>query len=603
LSDVANDTGDSSFDSTFRQSVSFELQRSASLNVLPEGRVAETLSEMRRSPATRLTPEIAREICQRTASAAIIESSLSKVGSGYLLTLRGRNCTAGGLVGEEQSQAPGKNEVLNQLRRLAMRLESKSAASFAALQRKAVPLEEATTSSLEALKSFSAARHRVYATAEDSFLLFQRAIELDPEFAVAYAWLGRAYADAGEQNLAMENIRHAYRLRSIVSDRENFFITYNYDREVLRNLEIARQVCDSWIEKYPQDVLPHGFLSGLTSKGTAQYEKSIEEGEKAIGLSPDFTVAYQNIAQSYLFLNRREEAKAILQRAAQRKLPSKDEAAVPFFVAFLNRDRSGMDKARAQMAMNLPYGVAEHVESLAAASEGRLQQSRQASIQAVTLARQAHLAERAALFEGAAAIREALFGYPDESSQHSLAVGQLVRGRDVDFPPAFALALSRHSSTALSIVMRLEKLYPEDTCVRFTYLPTLRALLAINQGRPGEAIELLTVSKAYDLAQTGVSLYVYYGALYPAYVRGLAYQQCHKNREAAAEFQRMLDHPGLLLADPIGSVARLQLARALRDAGETARAKAAYRDFLALWKNADPEIPLLQQAKAELARL
>jgi tetratricopeptide (TPR) repeat protein len=177
-------------------------------------------------------------------------------------------------VDDEQSQSTGKNEVLNQLGRLTMRLESKSEASFVALQKNAVPLEAATTSSLEALKSFSVARHRVNATAEDSFLLFQRAIELDPDFAVAYAWLGRAYADAGEQNLAMQNIRHAYRLRSIVSDRENFFITYNYDREVLRNLEIAREAWDSWIEKYPRDVLPHGFLSGLTSKGTAQYDKA-----------------------------------------------------------------------------------------------------------------------------------------------------------------------------------------------------------------------------------------------------------------------------------------------------------------------------------------
>ena len=201
------------------------------------------------------------------------------------------------------------------------------------------------------------------------------------------------------------------------------------------------------------------------------------------------------------------------------------------------------------------------------------------------------------------AVTEALYGYPDESLRHAVAAGQLVSGRDVDFGPAFALALSGDSSSALAIVTRLEEQYPEDTCVHFSYSPALRALLAMSQGSPEKAIQLLTVSKAYEVAQTGVSNYARYGAMYPTYVRGLAYQQLHKPREAAAAFQRMLDHPGLLLADPIGPAARLQLARALSDSGETARAKSVYREFLALWKDADPDIPLLKQAKAEFARL
>ncbi|MDQ2949479.1 MAG: protein kinase [Acidobacteriota bacterium] len=505
LSDVANDTGDPSFDSAFRQSISFELQRSTNLRVLPEGRISETLSQMRRTPQTRVTQEIAREICERTASAAFIETSLSKVGSGYLLTIRARNCTAGDLLHEEQSRASGKDDVLNQLRRLTIRLQSKAAASFATLQKNAAPLDAATTSSLEALKSFTAARQRYYGSPADGLLLFRRAIELDPEFALAYAWLGRGYADSGEQTLAMENIRHAYRLRDTASDKENFFITYKYDRDVLRNFELCRQVCDSWMEKYPQDLVPHGFLSGLISAGTAQYEKAIEEGEKAIAMNPDFTIGYQNIALAYLALNRPEEVQATMQRVDRRKLPHKDPFATLFFAAFLNRDRSAMDKAGAQMAKDIPSGDFEHYGSLVSAYEGRLEQSRITSNQAVTLARQAHLAERAALFEGAAAVREALYGYADESSRHSFAAGQLVRGRDVDFGPAFALALSGNSSSALAIVTRLEEQYPEDTCVRFSYSPALRALLAMNQDHPARAIELLTVSKAYEVAQTGVS--------------------------------------------------------------------------------------------------
>jgi len=603
LSDLVNDGGDPSFDGAFRQTIGFELQQSSSLKLLPDDRLAQTLSEMRRPPATRVTPEIAREICQRTSSAAFIEASLSKTGSGYLVTVRARNCANGDVVDSEQSQAAGRDELLQELRRMTARLQSTSRAEFAVLQQNALPLEEVTTRSLDALKSYTAARQRAYVNPADSLLLFKRAIETDPEFAMAYAHLGRSYADAGEQKMAADSIRRAYLLRGIVSDRENYMITYNYNREVLRNLEICRQICDSWIAKYPRDMLPHGYLSGLTSKGTAQYEKAIQEAEKALRLDPDFTVGYLNIAESFLFLNRPDQVNAAHKRAADRKLPVTDNLGVQFFAAFLKRDRSAMDATALQVASASPYGNAEHFKSLASAYEGRLQQARRESTQAVTLARQAHFAERAAAFEGATAVREALYGYPDESSRHSFAAGQLAGGRDTDFPRAFALALSRNSSAALPIVVRLEKDYPEDTCVRFTYSPALRALLAIDAGNPARAVEILTASQAYERAQNGVSLYYYYGALYPTYIRGLAYQQLHKYREAAAEFQRMLDYPGLLLADAIGAAARLQLARALRDAGETAKAQAAYQDFLTLWKGADSDIPLLQKAKAEFAQL
>jgi tetratricopeptide (TPR) repeat protein len=320
-------------------------------------------------------------------------------------------------------------------------------------------------------------------------------------------------------------------------------------------------------------------------------------------MNPDFTIGYNNIALAYLSLGRTEEVKDTMQRAARRKLPTKDPFATLFFAAFLDGDRNAMDRAAAQLASDIPSGGFEYYGSLVFACEGRLQMSRQASRQAVTLARQAHLAQRAALFEGAAAVTEALYGYPAESARHSSAAGQLVSGRDVDFGPAFAFALSGNFSAALAIVVRLEEQYPEDTCVHFSYSPALRALLDMIDGSPEKAVELLTVSKAYELAQTGVSCYARFGAMYPTYVRGLAYQQLHKPREAAAEFQRMLDHPGLLLADPIGPAARFQLARALRDSGEMAGAKAVYGEFLTLWKDADPDIPLLRQANTESSLL
>ena len=604
VGDVTNDSGDPSFDTTFRQTIGFELQRAPNINVLQDARMDEILRQMRKAPGTRLTPDVTREICERTAGAAFIESAVSKAGSGYLLTVRARDCTSGDLIDGEQAQVASNGEVLGELRRLTSSLQAKSAESFIALQKKAPPLMAATTTSLEALQSFTLGEHRSYSSPADSLVLLERATRIDPEFALAHAWLGRSYADNGQQTRAMESIRKAYSLIGIVGDREHYFITYNYDKEVLRNLELCRQICDAWIQKYPREMLPHGFLSGLTSKGTAQFEKSIEEGENAIALDPDFTIGYSNIAESYLALNRLDQVKAILDRAAARKLSNKNSLTTLLLVSFLQRDQQQVSRFAAELSRAMPFGESELCRSLISADQGRIQQSRQLSDQAVNLANQAHYAERAALAEGAAAIREAVFGYPQEAARHAKAARQLAKGRDVDFPPAFALALSQSPAPVLPVVQELDHDYPEDTCVRFNYSPTLRALIALRQGSPAKAIEILTISKTYEFALTGVSLYAWYGAVYPVYVRGLAMQQLGKPREAAAEFRRILEHPGVLLADPIASATRVQLARALRDAGDVDHARTAYRDFLDRWKDADdPAIPLLQQAKAEYARL
>jgi hypothetical protein len=456
LSDLANDTGDPSFDRAFRQTVSFELQHGSNMNVLQDARAAEILGEMRKAPGTRLTPDIAREICERTGSAAFIEGNLSKAGAAYLLTLRARGCANGDSLDEEQAQAAAKDDVFNQLRSLAAKLRSKSGASIAALQNKATPLLEATTSSLDALKSFSVGRN----------LLLERAVELDPKFALAYAWLGRGYADSGQQSQAMDSIREGYRLRGLASDQENFFITYNYDKEVLRNLELCRQLCEAWIEKYPRDFNPHGFLSGMTSKGTGRYQKAIEEGEKAIVIDSNFTIAYNNVAEAYLALNQTHQVQAMMQRAEARKISSKNQLPAQSFAAFLDGDQNAMARAAAAFAAASRDGAAEHVQALMFAYHGQLQPSRQASDQAVNLARQAHYAERAAVFEGAAAIREAIYGYPEEVSRHWFAAKQLASGRDMDFPPPFALALSGKTASAVATADRFAKEYPEDTIVQ-----------------------------------------------------------------------------------------------------------------------------------------
>ncbi len=604
LGDFANTTGDAAFNG-MRQVMAVELGKSPYFSLLSDARVSQTLRLMVRPADTRLTPDISSEICERTGSTAAVEGSIAGLGNEYVLSVRARNCRTGEVLDEEQTPAGKKEEVFNVLGQMASRFRTRAESLPSVPKEPSLP-DEATTPSLEAWRSYSAAMKSQQRKAQSAEIipLLQRAIEIDPQFAMAYAQLGRLYASLGESELGARNIAKAYELRNRVSDLENYEITFNYHRQVTRNLELARQTLESWVQKYPRDLLPHGFLAAFASQGSGHYEKAAEEGQKAIALDPDYSIGYQNVVYAYIHLNRLPEAEAVLRKASERKIEVVEFSICRYFIAFLRSDQAAMDREMTQRQARMEaQGWFEHQEALTLAYRGRLKEAARLSDLAVSLSRQSGLRERPAQFEGARAVWYSLFGMHGDAKKSATEVLSLYRSRDADYGPAFALALMHESASAHDAEVDLEK-YTEDTSVQFSYLPALRALEALNQGDSAKALEMTQAAAAYDLAVPGTAFYdgSFFGALYPVYVRGLAYSRMGRHREAAAEFQKILDHPGITLNDPIGPMARLQLARALSASGDRAKSAAVYKDLLILWKDADSDIPLVQEAKAESAK-
>jgi eukaryotic-like serine/threonine-protein kinase len=607
LADFANATGDPVFDGTLGRTLAGRLGNSPDLALLSDARVSQTLRLMERPTDAKLTPAVAAEVCERTASTAVVEGSITSLGNEYVLSLRARNCRTGDVQDEEQAPAAKKEDVVRTLGQMVSRFQARAGESLPNLEKEPSLPTEATTPSLEAWRSYSAAMkaQQRKAQAAETIPLLRRAVEIDPQFAVAYAHLGRQYASFGETELADQNIAKAYELRNRVSDQENYFITFNYDREVTRNLELARQTLESWAATYPRDMVAHGFLGAFTTQGSGHYDKAVEEGLKAIELDPNYAIGYANVAFAYIYLNRLSEAEALLRKASERGIEAVNFSLGRYFIAFLRGDQPALEREMTQRQAKLEaQGFFEHQEALTAAYHAHLKEAARLSDRAVLLSRQAGLRERAAQLQGARAVWSALFGVREEGQRNAAAALALHRSRDADYGPAFALAVLHQSAQAHKIVVDLESRYPEDTCVQFSYLPALRALEALNRGDAAKALELTQVATPYDLAVPGTAFYVgsFFGAMYPVYVRGLAYSQLGRHREAAGEFQKILDHPGIVLNDPVGPMARLQLARALSASGDRAKSAAVYKDLLALWKGADSDIPLVQEAMAESAK-
>jgi serine/threonine protein kinase/tetratricopeptide (TPR) repeat protein len=608
LADFANTTGDPAFDGTLRRILTGELEKSPYLSVLSDARMSEALRLMVRPADAKFTPDVASEICERTASGAVVEGSVTSLGSEYVLSLRARNCRTGDVLDEEQAPAAKKEDVFKALGQMANRFGTRAGGSLPSVEKQPSFSAEVTTPSLEAWRSYNAAMRAVQGGAKntEAVSLLKRATELDPKFAMAYALLGRSYDSLGESELAAQDIAKAYELRNLVSDKENYFITFNYHRQVTRNLELARQTAESWIRKYPADYMPHSFLSGFTTPGTGQYERCAEEGQKAIELNPEFSIGYENAAFCYVYMNRLMDAEALLREASERKIELIEFSLLRYFIAFLRNDHAAMENEVTQRRAKLQAsGWFEHQEALTLAYQGRLKEAAGQSDGAVLLARQAGFRGRAAQFAGAHAVWSALFGIREEAQRSAAAALSLFRSRDADYGPAFALAFLGGSRQAHKIAAELEERYPEDTSVQFSYLPVLRALEALDHDAPAKALEMTRASAPYDLAVPGTAYFAgasFFGALYPLYVRGLAYYRMRHYCEAAAEFQKMIDHPGLMLNDPIGPMARLQLARALDASGDRAKSATVYKDLLTVWKDADPDLPVVQQAKAESAK-
>ena len=609
LADFDNRTGDPVFDDTLRQGLSVELQQSPFLSLIPDRQVLQQLALMGQPKEARLTPEVAQQICERTASAMVLEGSIASLGSQYVLGLRARNCDTGNTVDEEQVQVARREDVLNALSQVARKFRTRAGESQATVEKHSTPLAEATTPSLEALKAYSTGMRGLNASANIAAAIpfFLRAVEIDPQFAMAHASVGISSSTIGETVLAAESATRAWQLRDRVTDRERFFIDFTYDRQVTGNLEKAYQTLELWLRTYPRGEEPSALslLAGLSTHGTGRFERAIEASLKQIAIDPDAGLQYGSLTQSYFLTDRFEEAERSLQRATERNLENPILFTIQYNIAVLKGDQGQVDRT-ATLARGKPTvgHTVTHAEALALARSGRLQLARQSSSRAIDLALQERQREAAASYQAARAVWEAAFGVTAEAKKDAMAALALSNGRDVEYTAGLALALSGDFSRSRPLADDLETRFPEDTFARFTYVPVLRALSALEDGKPADSVERLQIALPYELAVTGLNFnHFYLGGLHSAYVRGEALLAAHRYTEAAAEFQKILEHRGLVGADPIGALAHLQLGRAFALSGDLARSKIAYQDFLTLWKGADPDIPILKQAQTEYARL
>jgi DNA-binding winged helix-turn-helix (wHTH) protein len=605
LADFSNSTGDPVFDGTLRQGLAVELEQSPFLNLISDQQIQQALSLMGQPADARLTPTIAREICERTASAAVLEGSIANLGREYVLGLQAMDCHSGAVLAEEQGHAATKEGVLNTLGQIASRFRSRVGETLATVEEHNTPLAEATTPSLEALKAYSTGWKVDNSAGEAAALpFFQRAVEIDPQFAMAYASLGLMYSNNAESALAAENVSKAYALRDRVSDKERYFIDAYYDGRVTGNMEKAQQTCEAWARTYPREMAPHTFLGGFIYQASGKYEKAAEEAGKGREIEPDAAIVYLELVLNYAALGQLDKSQRAVRAASDRDLDNANLLITRYDLAFLQADKAEMDRivALAQGRSGAEDGIADH-QAFVLAYSGHLREARKMAEHAVALAQQAAHPERAAIFETGAALWEAFFGNQAAAKRRATTALALTKDREVEYGAAFALALSGESSQAQAMAHDLENHFPDDTAVRFSYLPSLRALIALNHGESSQAIELLQAAAPYELGEPRSHIQGFFGSLYPVYVRGEAFLAARRGADAAAEFQKILHHGGITFSDPIGALARLQLARAYALSGDRTKATASYRDFLALWKDADPDIPIFQQAKVEYAKL
>jgi serine/threonine protein kinase/tetratricopeptide (TPR) repeat protein len=609
LADFDNKTGDPVFDDTLRQGLSVDLQQSPFLSLVSDRQVQQTLKLMGQPKDARLTPATAQQVCERTGSAAVLEGSIATLGSQYIVGLRASNCNTGNALDQDQVVAANREEVLNSLSQIARRFRTRVGESLSTVEKYSTPLAEATTPSLEALKAYTTANKVNLSSGSAAAIpFFRRTVEIDPKFAMAHAYLGLLYSTIGESVLSVESTTKAWQLRDRVSDQEKFFIDSIYDRQVTGNLEKAYQTLELWTQNYPRKqpnpLNPLGLLGGLATHGTARYERAIEACQKAITAEPDSYPGYGGLVTAYYFTDRFPESESIMQRAAERKVEIVTFPVLQYNIAVLKGDQAQRERAvaLARGKHGMEHLMA-HAEALALARAGRLEAAGLSSGRAVELVLQEGNYEAAASYRAARAVWEAAFGNSTEGQKDAMAALELSKGRDVQYAAGFALGLAGDYSRSEALADDLEKRFPEDTFAKFSYVPVLRAIALMGRKKYPDSVAGLEIARHYELAVNGLNFHNYLGGLHSAYVRGEAFAAGHRYGEAAAEFQKILDHRGIVGLDPIGALAHLQLGRVFALSGDKARAKAAYETFLALWKDADPTTPVLKKAKAEYGRL
>ena len=592
LSDFDNKTGDAVFDDTLKQGLSVQLEQSPFLNLLSDRKVNETLKLMGRPAGDLLTPEVTHEVCQRTSSKAMLTGSIAGLGSQYVIGLKAVNCNTGDVLAEAQEQAAGKEAVLKALDAAAVSMRGKLGESLSSVEKYATPVEEATSPSLEALKAFSIAEKmtgvRGFAVARP---FFQRAVELDPNFARAYSAIAGLYGSA-------EYARKAYELREKVSERERFHIEGIYYGTV-GDSEKQAQTYELYQQAYPRDYYPHVMLGNISSS-LGDWEKALEEFREALRLGPNGAGNYVNLGFAYTALNRLDEAEEVFKQAEERGLANEFLPLCRYLMAFLKGDTGQMARL-VSAAMGKP-GTEDVLLAAQADTEGwygNLKNAHELTGRAVDSAQHNDAKERAAAYQAVAALREVEAGNREQARAEAKAALKLAPNRDVRAIAALALARAGDTAGAEKLAVELDKTFPLDTLVHRYWLPTIRAGVALERKDPNRAIELLKTVSPIELGQPSNII----SWLCPVYVRGEAYLMLHDGHRASAEFQKFIDHRGIVVNFPWGALARLGLARAYALQGDTAKAKAAYQDFLTLWKDADPDIPILIAAKAEYAKL
>ncbi len=600
LSDFDNRTGDAIFDDTLKQGLSVQLEQSPFLDLVSGSKVNETLKLMGRPAGYRLTPDVTREVCQRTGSKAMLTGSIARLGKQYVIGLKAVGCNTGDVLAEAQEQAAGKEAVLKALDKAAISLRGKLGESLISVQKYATPLDEATTPSLEALKAYSLGLKTWLSKGDAAALpLCKRAVELDPNFAAPYVSMSIAYSNLNQVERAAENARKAYELRAKVSERERLSIEANYYLTATGELEKAAPVYEQWQQTYPRETAAHGNLAFVFGS-LGNWEKVLEEGRETVRLGPNGGASYAALATAYASLNRLDEAEAVFQQAEQRKLESEFLLYSRYELAFLKSDAAQMAQL-VSAAMGKP-GTEEMLLASQADTEvwhGKMKHARELTRRAMDLAEHNDAKESAAAFQAAAALREVESGNREQARAEANAALKLAPNRDVRALAALALARAGDTAGAENLASKLDKTFPLDTLIQRYWLPTIRAGVALERKDPTRAIELLKVANTVELGQAAnVAVF-----LCPVYVRGEAYLMLPDGNRAAAEFQKFIDHRGLVGNFPWGALARLGLARAYALQGDTAKAKSAYQDFLTLWKDADPDLPILKEAQAEFAKL
>ena len=599
LADFTNSTGDPVFDGTLKQALAVDLQQSPFLNILSDSKAGETLKLMGRASSERVAGEVATELCLRTGSQAVASGSIANLGSQYVVTLDAVACNNGDSLAKERAEAASKEGVLKALDTSAATLRARLGESLASVQKFDVPME-ATTPSLDALKAYSMAIATGRTKGDSEAIPFmKRAIELDPNFAMAYVGLGIEYANLGQPGVAADYGRKAYTLRDRVSDREKFRISAFYFQYVTGEMDKAIESYELWAKSYPREMVPHGNLGSLYAS-VGQYDKAIAETETAQRLEPTIT-DYANLASNYISVNRMKDARLTLEEAQRNHFDGLFIRGDLYSLAFLDGDNAEMERQVA-WAAGRPGEEDQMLNTHAdtQAYYGHMAKARDLARQAADSAVRADAKETAAQWLAIQAVREVEVGNASAARQAVARALALAPARDVKVLSALALARAGEYSQSKNIMAALKKSEPSNTFLKVYWFPVLEASMAIAQHAPDRAVIALEPALPYELGNPPPEAI---GTLHPAYLRGLAYLDEKNGTAAASEFQKFLDHPGVVQNFLLGSLAHLQLGRAYAISGDQTKAKIAYNDFLTLWKDADPDIPVLKAAKEEYAKI